>query len=163
MARPEQVAKLLDFDFPKPTSREGPGAGGGLDSKKEKCKMETNHAKGERAVTFESLVNETLNVLAGPDGCEGPADVLATAAADLQRSLEAMTYGFANVFSELDSHCGTGCDETLAFEDACHVAIGRLVNGYLTDVLRTLRRTVRTVCVDDDPLCLRQVEKGGLE
>jgi hypothetical protein len=117
--------------------------------------METNYVKGERAVTLESLVKETLNVLA--DGYSGSEDALAAAAADLQHSLEAMTYGFANAFSELDSHCGTGCDETLAFEDACHVAIGRLVNGYLTDVLRAVQRAVH----DADPLCLRQVEKGG--
>jgi hypothetical protein len=117
--------------------------------------MTTDYAKNERAVTLESLVNETLNVLA--DGRDGSEDVLAATAADLQHSLETMTYGFANTFSELDSHCGTGCDETLAFEDACHVAIGRLVNGYLTDVLRAVQRAAH----DADPLCLRQVEKGG--
>lgn len=118
--------------------------------------MTTDYVKGERAVTLRSLVDEALNVLAG--SCDGPSDALSTAAVDLQHSLEAMTYSFATVFSELDSRCGTGCDETLAFEDACHVAIGKLVNGYLTDVLRALRRAV---AVNNDPLCPGQVGKGG--
>lgn len=120
--------------------------------------MTTDYAKNERVVTLESLVKETESVCSLAGSYDGPSDALSTAAIDLQHSLEAMTYSFATAFSELDSRCGTGCDETLAFEDACHVAIGKLVNGYLVDVLRALQRTVR---VDADPLCLRQVGKGG--
>lgn len=131
--------------------------------------METTYVNGKRAITLYSLINEVL--ISMPDGSIETDDVLGRVGYDAGCSLYSKTSKLCNAFAELDSHGGTCEKDSKFFEDAIDTAKVALMKGYLRDILCVLLDAQSRGALElsaeslesNEALCLRPVEKGGLE
>ena len=131
--------------------------------------METTYVNGKRAITLYSLINEVL--ISMPDGSIETDDVLGRVGYDAGCSLYSKTSKLCNAFAEIDSHGGTCEKDSRFFEDAIETAKTALMKGYLRDILCVLLDAQSRGALElsaeslesNEALCLRPVEKGGLE